>query len=156
MRVALFEPDIPQNAGTLMRLSAALGVPMDLIEPAGFVLDDRRLGRALMDYAERLDLTRHDSWRAFEAWRRRLDARPRLLLMTTQGAVRYTDFAYRDGDILLAGRESAGVPEAVHDAADARLIVPMIEGARALNVATATAMVLGEALRQTRWRGEES
>ena len=146
MRLALFEPDIAPNAGALMRLSACLGVAMDLIEPAGFVLDDRRLRRAVMDYRERLDLTRHADWTAF---RRASAGRGRLVLLTTRASLPYTRFAFAGDDILLVGRESAGVPDHVHAAADARIVVPMAEGARSLNVALAAAMVLGEALRQT-------
>ncbi|HYG90762.1 MAG TPA: tRNA (cytidine(34)-2'-O)-methyltransferase [Azospirillum sp.] len=144
MRLVLFEPDIPQNAGTLMRLAAALGVPMDLIEPCGFILDDRRLRRAGMDYLDSLDLTRHVSWTAF----RRDRAPGRLVLLTTRGAIPYTDFAFRPDDLIMLGRESAGVPDEVHEAADARLLIPLKPPARSLNVALAAAMVLGEALRQ--------
>lgn len=151
MRLALYEPDIPQNAGALMRLAASLGVPLDLIGPCGFVLDDRRLRRAGMDYLEALDLARHDSWAAFEGWRRRAQPASRLLALTTRGEARYTDWSFRADDVLLVGRESAGLPESVHESADGRLAIPMQAGLRSLNVATAAAMVLGEALRQTRW-----
>jgi tRNA (cytidine/uridine-2'-O-)-methyltransferase len=129
-----------------MRLAACLGVPLDLIEPVGFLLSDRRLKRAGMDYLEALELTRHRSWDAF------LERRPpkaRLILLTTRGAVPYHRFMFKRDDILLLGRESAGVPDAVHGLADARLRIPLRTGARSLNVATAAAMVLGEALRQT-------
>jgi tRNA (cytidine/uridine-2'-O-)-methyltransferase len=146
MRIALYQPDIPQNTGALMRLAACLGVPLDLIEPVGFLLSDRRLKRAGMDYLEALELTRHRSWDAF------LEQRPskaRLILLTTRGAVPYHRFMFKRDDILLLGRESAGVPDAVHGLADARLRIPLRTGARSLNVATAAAMVLGEALRQT-------
>ena len=149
MRIALYQPDIPQNTGAIMRLAACLGVPLDLIEPAGFLLGDRRLKRVGMDYLELLDLTRHRSWAAF------LDGRPprhRLILLTTRAPLPYHRFVFEPDDILLLGRESAGVPDEVHAAADARLRIPLSEGARSLNVALATAMVLGEALRQTgRW-----
>jgi Predicted rRNA methylase (SpoU class) len=145
MRLVLFEPDIPQNAGTLMRLAAGLGVPLDLIEPCGFVLDDRKLRRAGMDYIDQLDLVRHNSWSAY-----RNAAQPgRLVLLTTRGAVPYTDFAFAPDDRIMVGRESAGVPEEVHEAADARLVIPLKPPARSLNVALSAAMVLGEALRQT-------
>lgn len=146
MRLALFEPDIPQNTGTILRTAACLGVPVDLIGPAGFVLDDRRMRRAGMDYLDRVALVRHSSWPAYR------DARSagRLVLLTTRGEARYTDFAFRPDDTILLGRESAGVPEAVHAAADARLAIPIAPGLRSLNVAVAAAMVLGEALRQTR------
>lgn len=145
MRLVLFEPDIPQNAGTLMRLAAGLGVAMDLVEPCGFILDDRRLRRAGMDYLDQLDLTRHASWPAFLRDR----TAGRLVLLTTRAAEPYTAFAYRSDDLLLLGRESAGVPQEVHAAADARVAIPLRPPARSLNVALAAAMVLGEALRQT-------
>lgn len=147
MRLALFEPDIPQNAGAMMRLAAALGVPLDLIEPCGFVLDDRRLRRAGMDYLHGLDFVRHRSWDDFRADARA--DRSRLVLLTTAAADAYTDVAYGPGDVLIVGRESAGAPAAVHAAVDLRVRVPMAVGRRSLNVATAAAMVLGEALRQT-------
>jgi len=146
MRLALYEPDIPQNAGALMRLAACMGVALDLIEPAGFLLGDRRLRRAGMDYIEHLDWVRHPSWEAFRA---RLGAEQRLILLTTRGSEPYHRFAYRPADVLLLGRESAGVPESVHMAAAARLRIPMRPPSRSLNVALAGAMVLGEALRQT-------
>jgi tRNA (cytidine/uridine-2'-O-)-methyltransferase len=147
MRLALFQPDIPQNAGALLRLGACLGVPVDIIEPCGFVLDDRRLRRAGMDYLALAEWRRHASWDAFLAERRA--AGGRLLLLTTRGSLRYDRFAFAADDTLLLGRESAGAPEAVHRAADARLRVPLRAGARSLNVALAAAIVLGEALRQT-------
>ncbi|HWC62128.1 MAG TPA: tRNA (cytidine(34)-2'-O)-methyltransferase [Rhizomicrobium sp.] len=143
-RLALYQPDIPQNAGSLMRLCACLGVAMDLIEPCGFLLSDRNFRRAGMDYRAGLSLTRHESWEAFRATRQ-----GRLLLLTTKAATAYTGFAFDPSDTILAGRESAGVPDEVHRAADARLLIPMRPGMRSLNVAQAAAMVLGEALRQT-------
>ncbi|WP_207456042.1 tRNA (cytidine(34)-2'-O)-methyltransferase [Azospirillum sp. SYSU D00513] len=145
MRLVLFEPDIPQNAGAMMRMAAGLGVPMDLIEPCGFVLDDRRLRRAGMDYLDQLDLTRHSSWAAYA----QATHQGRLVLLTTRGAIPYTDFAFAPQDRILVGRESAGVPEAVHEAADVRLVIPLKPPARSLNVALSAAMVLGEALRQS-------
>jgi len=148
MRVALYQPDIPQNAGTILRLCACLDVPVDLIEPAGFPTTDRAFRRAGLDYLDFVDLTRHASFAAFDAWRRK-DAAARLVLLTTTADVSYLDFEFAGGDILLLGRESAGVPESVHKAADARLLIPMRAGLRSLNVAVAAAMVLGEALRQT-------
>jgi len=147
MRIALYEPDIPQNTGTILRLAACLGVEAHIIEPAGFPTSDRAFRRAGMDYLDRVALTRHASWSAFEAWRRA--QRLRLILFTTGAAVSYLDCAYRPGDILLFGRESSGVPEAVHQAADARLRIPMRPGLRSINVAMAAAMALGEAMRQT-------
>ncbi len=147
LRLALFEPDIPQNAGTLLRAAACLAVPVDVIEPCGFVFSDRRLRRAGMDYLDRVALTRHDSWRAFRTARAAAPA-GRLVLLTTRAPTPYTRFQFRAGDVLLVGRESAGVPDDVEGAADARVRVPMAHGARSLNVAVAAAMVLGEALRQ--------
>jgi tRNA (cytidine/uridine-2'-O-)-methyltransferase len=144
MRLALFEPDIPQNAGALLRLGACLNVAVDIIEPAGFSLSDRALKRAGMDYLQKAQLRRHPSWERFLAEREP----GRLVLLTTRAAQPYTGFAFAPDDTLLLGRESAGVPNAVHEAAGARLLIPMAAGARSLNVAQAAAMVLGEALRQ--------
>jgi tRNA (cytidine/uridine-2'-O-)-methyltransferase len=149
MRLALYEPDIPQNAGTILRLAACLGVPVDLIEPCGFILDDRRLRRAGMDYLAAVDLRRHNSWHAYQRWRQDDGSAGRLLLLTTKGQTTYTDFHFEPADTLLLGRESSGVPDTVHAAADACLVVPLRPGQRALNVAVAAAVVLGEALRQT-------
>ncbi|MXN63316.1 tRNA methyltransferase [Stappia sp. GBMRC 2046] len=146
--LALYQPDIPQNTGTILRLAACMGVCVHLIEPAGFPLSDHALKRAGMDYLERAALTRHVSFAAFEDWRKG-EAR-RLVLLSTRAAEPYTAFSFESSDILLLGRESAGVPDAVHDAADARLLIPMAEGMRSLNVAISGAMVLGEALRQTK------
>lgn len=145
--LVLYQPDIPQNAGAMMRLCACLAVEVHLIGAAGFDLSDRSLRRAGMDYLEYVRLVRHVSWQEFEAWRAKSGFR--LTLLTTRGATAYVDFPFRNDDLLLVGRESAGVPDAVHAAADARLVVPMAAGLRSLNVATAAAMVLGEALRQT-------
>lgn len=147
MRLALYEPDIPQNAGSLMRLGACLGVGIDVIEPCGFLLSDRGLKRAGMDYLKSADIRRHESWDRFQAGR--TPGGNRLVLLTTRGDMAYTDFAFQPDDILLVGRESAGVPDSVHAAADVRLAIPLISGLRSLNVAQAAAMVLGEALRQT-------
>ncbi|MGO1118746.1 tRNA (cytidine(34)-2'-O)-methyltransferase [Rhodovibrionaceae bacterium A322] len=144
MRLALYEPDIPQNCGTLIRLAACLGVGLDIIEPCGFVLDDKRLRRAGMDYLDAADLQRHISWRAY-----REAPKGRLVLLTTKATTAYTDFAFQPQDTLLLGRESAGVPDDVHEQVDARVIVPLQPGLRSLNIAVAAAMVLGEALRQT-------
>ena len=144
MRLALYQPDIPQNCGTILRLGACLGIPVDIVEPCGFLLDDKRLRRAGLDYLGAADWRRHACWEDFRA------ALPgRLLLLTTRGETRYSDFAFAPGDTLLLGRESAGAPEEVHAAADARLAIPLKSGLRSINVATAAAMVLGEALRQT-------
>ena len=149
MRLALYEPDIPQNAGSLMRLGACLGVGIDIIEPCGFLLSDRNFRRAGMDYLKSADIRRHDSWARFHDDFSVVGSNGRLVLLTTRGDMAYTDFAFAPHDTLLVGRESAGVPDAVHDAAQARLIIPMRTGLRSLNVAQAAAMVLGEALRQT-------
>jgi tRNA (cytidine/uridine-2'-O-)-methyltransferase len=147
MQLALFQPDIPQNAGAIARLCACLGAGLHIIEPAGFDVSDRNFRRAGMDYAERANIARHVSWPAFDAWRRGRGAR--LLLASTAGDTVYLDWGYASSDILMLGRESAGVPADVHEAADARLRVPMLRGLRSLNVALAAAMMLGEALRQT-------
>ncbi|MFN3076218.1 MAG: tRNA (cytidine(34)-2'-O)-methyltransferase [Alphaproteobacteria bacterium] len=149
LRLALFQPDIPQNAGTLLRLAACVGVAVDLIEPCGFVLDDRRLRRSGMDYLEGVALSRHESWEVFLQNRREGPSGGRLILLTTASSLAYSAFAFRPNDTLLVGREGAGVPEAVHTAADSRLSIPMVAGRRSLNVAVAASMVLGEALRQT-------
>jgi tRNA (cytidine/uridine-2'-O-)-methyltransferase len=149
MRLALFEPDIPQNTGTILRLSACLGIAVDLIEPFGFAWDDRRLRRAGMDYLDAVDMTRHSSWNAYRVWRSGSDRAGRLIVLTTKAATPYTNFVFDSSDSILLGRETGGVPGDVHAAADARLIIPMRAGARSLNVAVAAAMVLGEALRQT-------
>lgn len=146
MRLALYQPDIPQNAGTMMRMAACFGIAVDLIEPAGFDASDRNLRRAGLDYLRHLDLTRHASFAAFDEARRAADRR--LILATTRGATAYWDFAFAPGDVLMVGRESAGVPDDVHALADARLLVPMREGLRSLNVAVAAATIVGEARRQ--------
>jgi tRNA (cytidine/uridine-2'-O-)-methyltransferase len=147
MRIALYEPDIPQNTGTILRLCACLGIPANIIEPAGFPVTDRAFRRAGMDYLDAVDLTRHASFAAFEDWRRRKGLK--LVLMTTAGGKSYLDHTYGDDQVLVFGRESAGVPDAVHQAADVCLRIPIAEGLRSLNVAMAVAMVAGEALRQT-------
>jgi tRNA (cytidine/uridine-2'-O-)-methyltransferase len=147
MRIALFEPDIPQNTGTILRLAACLGVEAHIIGPAGFPVSDRAFRRAGMDYLDHVAIMRHTGWQAFEAWRATAGAR--LILLTTTAHVSYLDHAFRRDDVLLFGRESAGVPEKVHSAADARLVIPMREGLRSLNVAMAAAMAVGEAIRQT-------
>ena len=146
LRIALYQPDIAGNTGTILRFAACLGLGVDIIEPAGFPLSDRALKRAGMDYLEMADLTRHVDWHAFEDWRR-AGAR-RLVLLSTKAAIPYTSFAFASGDILLFGRESAGVPDAVHQTADARLTIPMQVAARRINVALSVAMVAGEAIRQ--------
>ncbi|MFQ5533929.1 MAG: tRNA (cytidine(34)-2'-O)-methyltransferase [Sphingomonadales bacterium] len=147
MRLALFEPDIPPNAGTLIRLGACLGAPVDIIEPCGFAWSDKTLRRAGLDYFTIAEVTRHLSWPDFVEARA---AGSRIILLTTKTNLAYTDFAFRPDDILLVGRESKGAPAEVHEGVDARITVPMVEQARSLNVAVAAAMVLGEALRQVR------
>ncbi|AZO61556.1 MAG: tRNA (cytidine(34)-2'-O)-methyltransferase [Mesorhizobium sp.] len=146
LRIGLYQPDIAGNTGTILRFAACLDLGVDIIEPAGFPLSDRALKRAGMDYLEMAALTRHADWHAFEEWRR-TNAR-RLVLLTTKAETAYTQFAFAAGDVLLFGRESAGVPEEVHQAADARLTIPMRPGARSINVALSVAMVAGEAVRQ--------
>ncbi|GAB6842493.1 tRNA (cytidine/uridine-2'-O-)-methyltransferase [Methylorubrum rhodinum] len=147
LRLALYQPDIPQNTGTMLRMAACLGLAVEIVEPAGFDVSDRHLRRSGLDYLDHVPITRHRSWAAFEAWRREADVR--LVLATTAGALPYTAFAFRDGDCVMMGRESAGVPDSVHAAANARIFVPMRPGMRSLNVAVSAAMILGEALRQT-------
>lgn len=148
MRIALYQPDIPQNTGTILRLCACLEVEAHIIEPAGFPTSDRHFRRAGMDYLDQVSIVRHDSWRHFENWRR--EAGHRLALFTTKGAVPYLEHRYADDEMLLFGRESAGVPEDVAAAAESRVVIPMRESLRSINLAMTVAMALGEALRQTR------
>lgn len=145
MRLALYEPDIPPNVGTLVRLGACLGVPIDVIEPCGFPYGERAMRRAGLDYIELANVTRHKSWTAYQT----VPRGGRLILLSTKAALPYTAFSFTADDTIMVGRESVGAPEHVHMAADARLIVPMRPDRRSLNVAIAAAMVLGEALRQT-------
>ncbi len=147
MRIALYEPDIPQNTGTILRLCACLKLEAHIIEPAGFPVTDRAFRRAGMDYLDRVSITRHGSFEAFEQWRHA--GQFQLVLLTTAAETSYLGYAFRDGQVLLFGRESAGVPPAVYAAADVRLRIPIAEGLRSLNVAMAVALVAGEALRQT-------
>jgi tRNA (cytidine/uridine-2'-O-)-methyltransferase len=147
MQIALYEPDIPQNTGTILRLCACLGVKAHIIEPAGFPVTDRAFRRAGMDYLDRVAIARHASFQSFEDWR--VGQGLRLVLLTTAAEATYLDHAFKDDQVVLFGRESAGVPEAVHKAADTRLRIPIAEGLRSLNVAMAVALVAGEALRQT-------
>jgi tRNA (cytidine/uridine-2'-O-)-methyltransferase len=153
MRIALFQPDIPQNTGTILRLCACLNVEAHIIEPAGFPVSDRHFRRAGMDYLDQVTIQRHDSWTKFEQWRHQQGFR--LILFSTKGALPYLDYRYEADDILLFGRESAGVPDDVVAAADARLVIPIAPGLRSLNVAMAAAMALGEALRQTKSIGND-
>lgn len=152
MHLALYQPDIPQNTGTILRLCACFGLPAHIIEPAGFPCSDRAFRRAGMDYLDAVAITRHASWRDFEAWRRL--APHRLVLFTTGATLSYLDYAFRADDIVLFGRESVGVPAEVHAAADARLRIPMRVGMRSLNIAIAAALAVGEALRQTGEMGD--
>ena len=152
MRIALYQPDIPQNTGTILRLAACLGLEAHLIEPAGFPTSDRAFRRAGMDYLDRARLVRHASWQAFDAWRRADGLR--LVLFNTRAATSYLDHAFAARDVLLFGRESTGVPEQVHAAAEVRLKVPMRPDMRSLNVAMTCAMAVGEALRQVGANGE--
>ena len=148
MQIALFQPDIPQNTGTILRLCACLGMAAHIIEPAGFPFSDRLFRRAGMDYLDHVSLTRHDSWSKFQEWR--LEKGYRLVLFTTKAATHYLDFRYGESDILLFGRETAGVTDEVVAAADARLVIPIKAGLRSLNLAMSVAMAAGEALRQIR------
>lgn len=149
MRIALYQPDIPQNAGTIMRMAACFGLSVDLIEPAGFDASDRSLRRAGLDYLQHLDLTRHASWEGFVAWRGEQAARSRVVLLSTRAETALPAANFRADDILMLGRESAGVPDHVHAFADERVRIPMRQGLRSLNVAVSAAIVVGEALRQT-------
>jgi tRNA (cytidine/uridine-2'-O-)-methyltransferase len=147
MRLALYQPDIPQNTGTILRMAACLGVGVEIIGPCGFDFSDRALRRAGLDYLDVAELQRHINFSAFDDWRRREGLR--LVLATTQAERPYTELGYRQGDVLMLGRESAGVPEDVRRVADEEVRIPMREGMRSLNVALAGAMIIGEALRQT-------
>lgn len=149
LTLALFQPDIPQNAGTMLRACACLGLDAAIVQPAGFPVSDRHFRRAGMDYLDLVPIARHASWTDFEIWRAK--AGRRLILLTTRGDAAHVDFAFAPGDVLMVGRESAGAPEEVHQAADARVTIPMRPQARSLNVAMAAAIVMGEALRQIRW-----
>jgi tRNA (cytidine/uridine-2'-O-)-methyltransferase len=146
MRLVLYQPDIPQNTGAILRLAACFALPVDVIEPCGFVFDDRRMRRAGMDYLEHVELHRHRSWEAYRA--ARAGNAGRLVLLTTKAAAPHTECRFEATDSLLLGRESAGVPEDVHEAADVRIRIPMRAGLRSLNVAMAAAIVAGEAMRQ--------
>ena len=144
LRIALYQPDIAGNVGAVMRTCACFGLGLDLIEPMGFQWDDKRVARAAMDYIDHVSITRHADWTTFLA-----QLRGRLVLSTTRGATPLPAFAFAAGDVLLFGRESAGVPDLVHETADARILIPMREGQRSINVAMSAAMISGEALRQT-------
>lgn len=149
MLISLFEPDIPQNTGSMLRLCACMGVPLHIIEPCGFVLDDKNLRRVAMDYAAMASVTRHISWQAFTAYKQQTGGR--IILLSTRASSVYTEFAFRPDDMLLFGRESSGVPDYVREAADAAVRIPLVAGARSLNLVQAASMVLGEAMRQVGW-----
>lgn len=150
MRLALFQPDIPQNTGTLLRLGACLDLPIDIIEPCGFIFNERAMKRAGMDYLNLANYRRHNSWQDFLEYREQHpEEYGRLILMTTKASIPYTDFKFKSNDIILMGRESAGVPDSIHQMVDSRLIIPMNQNARSINVAVSAVMVIGEALRQT-------
>lgn len=150
MRLALFQPDIPQNTGTLLRLGACLDLPLDIIEPCGFIFNEKAMKRAGMDYLGMASYKRHNSWEDFLNYRKEHPEKyGRIILLTTHATTAYTDFKFLPNDIILMGRESAGVPEAVHQLADSRLLIPMNQNARSINVAISAVMVIGEALRQT-------
>lgn len=144
IRIALYQPDIPQNVGAMIRLSACLGLGLDVIEPCGFPWNERKIKQSAMDYLTLVNYVRHSSWENFLEHK----GKARIILMTTKASVPYTEFEFQSGDILLAGRESLGVPDHVHKAADGRVLIPMHGAARSLNIVNATAMITGEAMRQ--------
>ncbi len=145
LSIALFQPDIPQNVGAMIRLCACMGTGLDIIEPASFPWDERKIKQSAMDYLSKINYTRHSSWQVFQ------DAKKerRVVLMSTKASQPYIDFAFRGDDILLAGSESSGVPENIHEAVDERIFIPMQAEIRSMNIVNATSMILGEALRQT-------
>ena len=147
MRIALYQPDIPQNTGNIFRLGACLGVSIDIIEPTGFIFDDKRFKRSAMDYLDHIDYKRHIDWQHFYDWAK--DNEFRLILMTTKSKKSLYSFEFHPSDILLFGRESAGVPENIHNIVDHRLTIPMKDGVRSINLSSSVALVLGEGLRQT-------
>ena len=146
MRIALFEPDIPQNTGNIFRLSACLGIPVDIIEPTGFIFDDKRFKRALMDYIKFINYKSHLDWKEFYQWSQENNFR--LVLLTTKSKTKYTNFNFSELDIIIFGRESAGVPDYVHNQVHEKLTIPMQKGLRSLNISSSVAMVVGEASRQ--------
>lgn len=147
MKIALYQPDIPQNLGATIRLCACMGVSLDVIEPCGFLYDSRKIRQSALDYYDKANITHHQSWEDFlTAYQKKR----RIVLMSTKSSVAYTDFTFQTDDILMAGRESAGVPDDVHDMVDERVFIPMQHGMRSLNIVNATSMILGEALRQTK------
>jgi len=147
MRIALYQPDIPQNTGNIFRLGACLGISVDIIEPTGFIFDDKKFKRSAMDYINHIDFKRHIDWKHFYNWTQK--SKFRLILMTTKSKQSFYNFEFHSSDILLFGRESAGVPNNVHEIVDQRLTIPMKEGVRSINLSSSVALVLGEGLRQT-------
>ena len=147
MRIALYQPDIPQNTGNIFRLGACLGVSVDIIEPTGFIFDDKKFKRSAMDYIDHIDYKKHIDWQQFYDWSQ--EEKYRLILMTTKARQSFYEFEFHSSDILLFGRESAGVPDNIHQIVDHRLTIPMKEGVRSINLSSSVALVLGEGLRQT-------
>ena len=147
MRIALYQPDIPQNTGNIFRLGACLGISIDIIEPVGFIFDDKKFKRSAMDYINHIEYKRHNDWQHFYDWTKK--NKFRLILMTTKASQSFYKFEFFSNDILLFGRESAGVPEEIHQIVDHRLTIPMKEGVRSINLSSAVALVIGESLRQT-------
>jgi len=147
MRIALYQPDIPQNTGNIFRLGACLGISVDIIEPTGFIFDHKKFKRSAMDYINHIDFKRHIDWKHFYNWAQK--SKFRLILMTTKSKQSFYNFEFHSSDILLFGRESAGVPNNVHEIVDQRLTIPMKEGVRSINLSSSVALVLGEGLRQT-------
>ena len=148
MKIALYQPDIPQNLGAMIRLCGCVGASLDIIEPCGFIYDARKIRQSAMDYYDKIKITRHNDWDEFYNL---YHGNQRIILMSTKAAVPYIDFEFQEDDILLAGSESSGVPEEVHEKSDNRVFIPMEEGFRSLNIVNATSMILGEAMRQTKW-----
>jgi tRNA (cytidine/uridine-2'-O-)-methyltransferase len=146
MRIALFEPDIPQNTGNIFRLGACLGIEVDIIEPTGYIFDDKRFKRSSMDYINHIQYKRHLDWDTFYKWSKENDFR--LILLTTKSKKKYTDYQFQHRDIILFGRESEGVPKSIHDCVDEQLTIPMVKNLRSINVSSSVAMVAGEACRQ--------
>ena len=146
MRIALFEPDIPQNTGNIFRLGACLGIDIDIIEPTGYVFEDKRFKRSSMDYIKHIKYKRHLDWDNFFNWANK--KKFRIILLTTKSQKKYTDYSFQENDILLFGRESAGVPKYVHQSVNEQLTIPMVKGLRSINVSSSVAIVVGEACRQ--------
>ena len=146
MKIALYQPDIPQNLGAMMRLCACMGVGLEIIEPCGFLWNERKIRQSALDYYNKINLVKHADWNNFQSH----NQNNRIILMSTKASTPYLDFEFQENDILLAGQESAGVPDSVHEAVDARIFIPMKHGLRSLNIVNATSMIIGEAIRQTR------